>query len=327
MTMRKHALWTVIAILAALLVTGGPARAADATGTILLDGYGPGSSTRALSEQLAACALQTNGAAGQGLFGYVVDVTPGAGWGLGAADSPTSNLPAATVTRRGRFAIAFYSMLPTCTDPGEVVARSTGHLGGTVPEDATAGIIVLTSDVNAQPPTCSIIQIRLPYPGVPYPLPTIDPTCVQRYRWSISVSGPGAAFFYTESAPPVVEPTPTPTPTATATPQPSVHVDDVTASYSHVGKKAHKVVVSATITDESSAPVAGAEVAFSVTSPEGTVYTGTGTTDDAGTASHSVQQNSGGHGTWETCVTSVTAVGYTYDSSLNAETCTSLTVE
>ncbi len=100
-----------------------------------------------------------------------------------------------------------------------------------------------------------------------------------------------------------------------------VHVASVSPSVSHYGKNGHRIHTEVVIQDDTGAGVSGATVAITVTSPEGNAYSAAGTTDTNGAVTLSVQQKNGGHGTWQSCVDSVSGSGLNYNALANAETC------
>lgn len=104
-----------------------------------------------------------------------------------------------------------------------------------------------------------------------------------------------------------------------------VHAIDTVAEH-FAGGKGHRVVTTVTVRDASGAAAPGVTVALDVTTPQDTQSLA-GTTDSAGQVSLTAQLSKGnGHGTWTSCVTSLSGTGYTYASASNAETCQSTNV-
>lgn len=186
--------------------------------------------------------------------------------------------------------LRFYSSPPTCSGGGTPLGGWESG-GGVVPAGAVVAVVTTTSSVALSPWCHPPYPHYCPYVGV---LPT--------------------RFTYAESDD--VPPPP---------PDPAVHVDDVTLTADHRGKRTHLVTATATVVDEWGRPVAGVTVGLRLTSPEGTAYTGTGTTDAWGRASYTAEQSSGGHGTWTGCVVEVTA-DVPHDSGADRETCDGVAV-
>ena len=116
-----------LAVLAILLGSTGVSNAEPAEGTILLPTAGNG--------RVQRCAWTTGGG-NQGVFGYTVDVTPGAAFTLSAASPDTDD-----------FDIAFYKEVNACEADANVVDAQhenvAGDEAGIVPADATQAVITL----------------------------------------------------------------------------------------------------------------------------------------------------------------------------------------
>lgn len=107
----------------------------------------------------------------------------------------------------------------------------------------------------------------------------------------------------------------------------AVHVDGITMSFKHGngqnGANKHTVTTVVLVQDAAGAPVSGVSVGVTTTSPEGNAYALTGTTGSDGRATVSKTQTGGGHGTWQSCVTTLSG---NYDPAANVETCDTLNV-
>ncbi len=100
------------------------------------------------------------------------------------------------------------------------------------------------------------------------------------------------------------------------------HVDSISMSFKHQGDK-HVLQTYVYIVDAAGRRLPDVKVFADITSPEGTVYPRSATTDETGRARMQVTQSGGGHGEWEACVTDLSVP---YDASANRETCETLTV-
>ncbi len=248
----------------------------------------------------AHCSQAALGDSAQGLIAWSMPVTALAEYTFQsrAMDLATDSL----VAREDRFVLTFFDEKPSCpADPLDDWGTWTGAQGeaweGTVPEGATWAVVTL--DVHVAD---SLYCLLCPPCVVwPWPLPQYSPCYF--------TPGPGY-FTYTEDvsgeAPVVAK---------------SLRVADVSLSFQHRGKPHHVVSAAATIVDNTGTATAGAEVSFTITSPDGITYTGSGKTDSAGTATFSTPPHKDGHGRWNACVTSVTLDGYSYDAGANSETC------
>ena len=106
-----------------------------------------------------------------------------------------------------------------------------------------------------------------------------------------------------------------------------VHVSGIDLSYTHTqGGRAHKVSTLVSVAKADGSPAGGVTVSIRVTSPEGTSYTASGSTSGNGQVTLDVQQKGGGHGTWQSCVTSLSGAGFTYDEAANVATCKTISV-
>lgn len=116
-----------LAVLAMVVGTIGVGHADPVEGTILLPTAGAG--------RVQRCAWTTGGE-NQGVFGYTVDVTPGAAFALSAANPDTDD-----------FDIAFYKEVNACEEDANVVdaqhENGEGDEAGAVPADATQAVIML----------------------------------------------------------------------------------------------------------------------------------------------------------------------------------------
>jgi hypothetical protein len=107
-----------------------------------------------------------------------------------------------------------------------------------------------------------------------------------------------------------------------------VHVAAIDTAAEHYGNnKGHRVTTTVTVRDGSGALAPGVTVSIDVDTPTGR-QSGQGTTDSTGKAAITVQVSgaTAGHGTWTSCVTSLSGAGYSYNPAANAETCQSQAV-
>lgn len=107
----------------------------------------------------------------------------------------------------------------------------------------------------------------------------------------------------------------------------AVHVHAIDTAFEHYANgKGHRVTTTVTVRDASGAVAPGVTVSLDVTTPDG-VQSAQGTTDSSGQAALTAQvSGSTAHGTWTSCVASLSGSGYTYDSAANVETCQSQAV-
>ena len=108
----------------------------------------------------------------------------------------------------------------------------------------------------------------------------------------------------------------------------AVHVAAIDTLAEHYGNnKGHRVTRTVTVRDADGAVAPGVSVSIDVTTPAGT-EAAQGTTGSNGQVALTVQVAGAttGHGTWTSCVTSLSGPGYTYDSLANVETCQGQTV-
>lgn len=258
------------------------------------------------SARIAGCDAQARGEQAQGMFGWTMPVTAGASF---AFESRAMDLASDEVLyREDLFELTFYPERPSCRTDISTNAEWSNFEGesfqGTVPLTATWAVVTLDARFIGRYDDCILCVAPCTIPKV-WPLYQAVPCYF--------TAGPGY-FTYSEttSGDPVIEEPPA---------AKSAHVSDLSMSFEHRGKPNHDVSTAATTVDEAGTAVTGAEVGFTITSPEGAAYSGTGTTDAAGVATFVAPQNGGGHGTWQACVTSVVLDGYTYDSGSNTETC------
>lgn len=100
------------------------------------------------------------------------------------------------------------------------------------------------------------------------------------------------------------------------------HVDAISMSFKHRGDK-HVVYANVYVEDADGSRLQGVQVDVNITSPEGSVYARSATTDPNGRARVQATQATGGHGSWQACVT---GLSIDYDASQNVETCERLSV-
>lgn len=100
------------------------------------------------------------------------------------------------------------------------------------------------------------------------------------------------------------------------------HVDAISMSFKHRGAK-HVVYANVYVEDANGSRLRGVRVDVNITSPEGSVYSRSATTDQNGRARVQVTQAAGGHGSWQACVAGLSVE---YDASQNVETCERINV-
>jgi hypothetical protein len=105
----------------------------------------------------------------------------------------------------------------------------------------------------------------------------------------------------------------------------AVHVASIDTSAAHFGNGKHRLTTTVTVVDSQGAPAPGVTVGIEVTTPQGP-QAAQGTTGPNGQVALDVTGNANAHGTWTSCMQSMSGTGYTYDSAANVETCQSQTV-
>jgi hypothetical protein len=145
-----------------------------------------------------------------------------------------------------------------------------------------------------------------------------DVVIADAVKWEYTQTGP------TPTPTPTPEPTetPEPTPTPTPTPEPGeIFVNEIAMSY-QVQAVFYKGVATVWIKDNSGGDVSGAEVTGEWS---GSVSETTSDTTGADGKVTFISPKVKYGGTFTFCVTDVVASGYTYNPSLNNETCDSIT--
>lgn len=105
----------------------------------------------------------------------------------------------------------------------------------------------------------------------------------------------------------------------------AAHVQAIDTAAAHFGNGKHRLTTTVTIVDAQGSPAPGVTVAIEVSTPQG-AQAAQGTTGANGQVALEVTGNAQAHGTWTSCVQSLSGTGYTYDSAANVETCQSQAV-
>jgi hypothetical protein len=96
-------------------------------------------------------------------------------------------------------------------------------------------------------------------------------------------------------------------------------VSDISMWWEHWFSRYHYIYITVTVVDEgSNAPVASAEVSLTLTTPSGTVMSGSASTGSDGKVTF--RGRSREHGTYTANVTNVTKSGYTYHPTVTSQT-------